>query len=95
MLACMYVRPPVFAPEGSRIAVAPESQAFGVPAIWEYSTPLISPEKRSRDQSISQKDPSLVYYRDSWHHQGLLERDKAGRNYGQFPWRIGMLTPVQ
>jgi hypothetical protein len=27
--------------------------------------------------------------------QGMLERDKAGRNYGQFPWRIGMLKPVK
>jgi hypothetical protein len=27
--------------------------------------------------------------------QGLLEREKAGKAYGQFPWRIGMLTTVQ
>lgn len=26
--------------------------------------------------------------------QGLLEREKAGKAYGQFPWRIGVLTPV-
>jgi hypothetical protein len=26
--------------------------------------------------------------------QGMLESDKAGKDYGQFPWRIGMLTPV-
>ena len=26
--------------------------------------------------------------------QGMLEKDKVGKNYGQFPWRIGMLTPV-
>lgn len=26
--------------------------------------------------------------------QGMLERDKAGQGYGQFSWRIGMLTPV-
>ncbi len=26
--------------------------------------------------------------------QGVLEREKAGRNYGQFPWRLGLLTPV-
>lgn len=27
--------------------------------------------------------------------QGMLEREKGGRNYGQFQWRIGMLTPVR
>jgi hypothetical protein len=26
--------------------------------------------------------------------QGLLDREKTGKNYGQFPWRIGILTPV-
>jgi hypothetical protein len=27
--------------------------------------------------------------------QGMLEEDKSGRGYGQFPWRIGMLTPAK
>jgi hypothetical protein len=26
--------------------------------------------------------------------QGMLEKDKGGKGYGQFDWRIGMLTPV-
>lgn len=26
--------------------------------------------------------------------QGMLEKDKTGKGYGQFQWRIGMLTPV-
>jgi len=26
--------------------------------------------------------------------QGMMEKDKAGKGYGQFPWRIGILTPV-
>lgn len=26
--------------------------------------------------------------------QGMLDKDKSGRPYGQFPWRIGILTPV-
>jgi len=26
--------------------------------------------------------------------QGLLQKDKAGKGYGQFQWRIGMLTPI-
>ena len=24
----------------------------------------------------------------------MLEKDKAGKGYGQFPWRIGLLTPA-
>lgn len=27
--------------------------------------------------------------------QGMLEKDKSGRGYGQFQWRICMLTPIQ
>ncbi|NLH15635.1 MAG: hypothetical protein GX455_03545 [Phycisphaerae bacterium] len=26
--------------------------------------------------------------------QGMWDKDKSGKNYGQFQWRIGMLTPV-
>ena len=26
--------------------------------------------------------------------QGMLDKDKGGKNYGQFQWRLGMLTPV-
>jgi hypothetical protein len=31
--------------------------AFEVPRLWEYSAPLIAPEKRDRDPSRAQKDP--------------------------------------
>jgi hypothetical protein len=27
--------------------------------------------------------------------QGMFEKDKGGKSYGQFQWRIGMLTPVE
>ncbi|MFO8013740.1 MAG: non-reducing end alpha-L-arabinofuranosidase family hydrolase [Phycisphaerae bacterium] len=27
--------------------------------------------------------------------QGMLEKDKAGKGYGQFSWRIGLLTPAE
>ncbi len=27
--------------------------------------------------------------------QGMLEKDKSGEGYGQYQWRIGMLTPIQ
>lgn len=26
--------------------------------------------------------------------QGMLDKDKSGKGYGQFSWRIGMLTPI-
>ena len=26
--------------------------------------------------------------------QGMWDKDKAGNSYGQFPWRIGLLTPA-
>ena len=41
--------------------------AFQVPAMWEYSAPLIAPEKRDRDQSRAQKDPTVVFYGKKWH----------------------------
>jgi len=25
----------------------------------------------------------------------MLEKDKSNKNYGQFPWRIGILTPAK
>lgn len=27
--------------------------------------------------------------------QGMLEEDKAGKGYGAWPWRVGMLTPIE
>ena len=44
-----------------------EPRAFRVPATWDYSAPLIAPEKRDRDPSRAQKDPTLVYYGGRWH----------------------------
>ncbi len=26
--------------------------------------------------------------------QGMLDKDKGGKGYGQFQWRLGLLTPV-
>jgi len=40
---------------------------FQVPSQWEYSAPLIAPEKRDRDPSRAQKDPTVVYYQGKWH----------------------------
>jgi hypothetical protein len=41
--------------------------AFVFPTVWEYSAPLISPEKRETDPSRAQKDPTVVFYGGKWH----------------------------
>ncbi len=41
--------------------------AFEVPAMWEYSAPLIAPEKRDHDPSRAQKDPTVVFHGGKWH----------------------------
>ncbi len=40
---------------------------FKVPAAWEFSRPLIMPEKRARDRSRAQKDPTVVFHEGKWH----------------------------
>jgi len=40
---------------------------FKIPAIWEYSAPLVSPEKRQVEPSLAQKDPSIVFHNGKWH----------------------------
>jgi hypothetical protein len=47
--------------------LAGEKGAFQVPAVWEYSAPLIGPAKRDVDPSRAQKDPTVVQYRGKWH----------------------------
>lgn len=54
---------PVFAAEPS----AGRPVGFHLPAVWEYTAPLISPENRDRDRSVSQKDPSVVFHDGKWH----------------------------
>lgn len=44
-----------------------ETAGFRVPAMWEYSAPLISPEPRDKEPSHAQKDPTVVYYGGKWH----------------------------
>lgn len=38
-----------------------------LPRQWEYSAPLVSPEKRAHNPSRAQKDPSVVFYGGKWH----------------------------
>jgi hypothetical protein len=40
---------------------------FEAPATWEYSAPLISPEKRDTEPSRAQKDPTVVFHEGRWH----------------------------
>ena len=44
-----------------------ESAELKIPAVWEYSKPLISPERRRDDPSHAQKDPSVVFHDGKWH----------------------------
>jgi len=49
------------------IAWAPQDPAFEVPRTWEYTAPLIAPEKRDDEPSRAQKDPSIVFHDGRWH----------------------------
>lgn len=44
-----------------------ESTIFKVPSLWEYTAPLIAPEKRQDNPSRAQKDPTVVFYGGKWH----------------------------
>jgi hypothetical protein len=44
-----------------------KADAFKVPSLWEYTAPLISPEKRDTNPSHAQKDPTVVFYDGKWH----------------------------
>ncbi len=46
---------------------AAKGAAFKVPASWEYSAPLIAPEKRATNPSRAQKDPTVVFHGGKWH----------------------------
>lgn len=56
-------------PVGSLGAEEPakSEESLRVPAMWEYSAPLISPEVRERDASHAQKDPAVVFHDGKWH----------------------------
>lgn len=45
----------------------PSTSGLHLPDSWEYSAPLISPEKRAREQSAAQKDPTVVFFEGRWH----------------------------
>jgi len=45
----------------------PAPEPFQVPSQWEYTAPLIAPEKRDREPSRAQKDPTIVFHDGRWH----------------------------
>jgi len=52
-------------PQSASSASAPAE--FTVPARWEYTAPLIAPEKRTAEPSRAQKDPTIVFHEGTWH----------------------------
>jgi hypothetical protein len=44
-----------------------EPDGLKLPTMWEYSAPLIAPEKRANEPSRAQKDPTVVFYEGRWH----------------------------
>lgn len=51
---------------GESMSSNPEA-AIEMPAMWEYTAPLITPEDRATNHSFAQKDPSVVFYQGKWH----------------------------
>ena len=79
VIACVFCAPVIESVEASaqgqiRHKVNSESYlprikpvALKVPTLWEYSSPLISPEKRDSNPSRAQKDPTVVFHDGKWH----------------------------
>jgi hypothetical protein len=44
-----------------------DAREVSLPMAWECSAPLISPERRERDPSHAQKDPTVVFHEGKWH----------------------------
>ncbi len=44
-----------------------DSESIQLPAQWEYSSPLIAPERRAQNVSHAQKDPTVVFHGGKWH----------------------------
>ena len=64
----------------ARPNAAAEPDVFKVPAMWEYSAPLIAPEKRERDPSRARKDPTVVFHDGKWHVFMTVKMDTRGRH---------------
>ncbi len=68
LMACSLVDGPPAAGQpvgdGAATGTAP---GIPLPRFWEYSRPLITPERRSEEPSFAQKDPTVVYFKGRWH----------------------------
>lgn len=76
-----------------RAAAAPLSRrnirpAAGIPA-WTDSVSHGELIRDGNDQTLTVDPANLQFL-----FQGVLEREKKGRTYGELPWRIGLLRPV-
>jgi hypothetical protein len=61
------------------------ASAMTVPSSWEYTAPLISPERRDVDVSLSQKDPTVVHHDGRWHvFMTVKLPDRAAIEYCSF-----------
>lgn len=58
---------PSSAARGQDPAPGASAEPFQVPSLWEYSAPLIAPEKRDQEPSRAQKDPTVVFHGGNWH----------------------------
>ena len=54
-------------PPRSAGSIGRPSAGVRVPTLWEYSDPLIAPEKRTVSPSRAQKDPTVVFAGGKWH----------------------------
>ncbi|MBN2450955.1 MAG: glycoside hydrolase [Lentisphaeria bacterium] len=52
---------------GPPAAPPPRPPPFEAPALWQYSPPRISPERRASEPSLAQKDPTVVFWDGRWH----------------------------
>ena len=48
-------------------ATKPTAAPIILPKVWEYSAPLVAPEKREQEPSRAQKDPTFVHHHGKWH----------------------------
>jgi hypothetical protein len=53
--------------ESGRQSSEAQGAVLAVPRMWEYSVPLIAPEKRDSSVSRAQKDPTVVFHDGLWH----------------------------
>jgi hypothetical protein len=54
-------------PASATQSKAPAADGLKLPAMWEFSQPLIAPEPRQDEPSRAQKDPTVVFHEGKWH----------------------------